>query len=92
MVMLLTLHQMEFIFVNLSDLLEHLVMLQTSTLVKIFNFINFLNKPICIINFANVCLSCIADALTWYVNSMADLNLLRQGLSKPEFCGDLVIN
>ena len=59
-----TLHHMEFIFVNLSDLLEHLVMLQTSTLVKIFNFINFLNKPICIINFANVFLSCIADALT----------------------------
>ena len=55
---------MEFIFVNLSDLLEHLVMLQTSTLVKIFNFINFLNKPICIINFANVFLSCITDAFT----------------------------
>ena len=32
-------HHMEFIFDNLSDLLEHLVMLQTSTLVKIFNFI-----------------------------------------------------
>ena len=64
MVMLLTLHHMEFIFVNLSDLLKHLVMLQTSTLVKILNFINFLNKPICIINFANVFLSCIADALT----------------------------
>ena len=28
---------MEFIFVNLSDLLEQLVMLHTSTLVKIFN-------------------------------------------------------
>ena len=55
---------MEFIFVNLFDLLEHLVMLQTSTLVKIFNFINFLNKPICIINFANVFLGCIADAFT----------------------------
>ena len=54
MVMLLTLHHMEFIFDNLSDLLEHLVMLQTPTLVKIFNFINFLNKPICIINFAYV--------------------------------------
>ena len=66
---------MEFIFVNLSDLLEHLVMLQTSTLVKIFNFINFLNKPICIINFANVFLSCFFDALTLYLNSMADLNL-----------------
>ena len=74
MVMLLT-HHMEFIFVNLSDLLEHLVMLQTSTLVKIFNFINSLNKPFCIINFANVFLSYIADALTWYLNSMADLNL-----------------
>ena len=34
MVMLLTLHHMGFIFVNLSDVLEHLVMLQTSTLVK----------------------------------------------------------
>ena len=33
--MLLTLHSMEFIFVNLSDLLEHLVMLQTSTFAKI---------------------------------------------------------
>ena len=32
----LTLHPMEFIFVNLSDLLEHLVMLQTSTLAKCF--------------------------------------------------------
>ena len=64
MVLLLTLHHMEFIFDNLSDLLEHLVMLQTSTLVEIFNFINFLNKPICIINYANVFLSCIADALT----------------------------
>ena len=50
---------MGFIFVNLSDVLEHLVMLQISTLI-----INFLNKPICIINFANVFLSCIADALT----------------------------
>ena len=28
---------MGFIFVNLSDVLEHLVMLQTSTLVEIFN-------------------------------------------------------
>ena len=64
MVMLLTLHYMEFLFVNLSDLLEHLFMLQTSTLVKIFTFINFLNNPICIINFANVFLSCIAYALT----------------------------
>ena len=64
MVMLLTLQHMEFIFDNLSDLLEHLVMFKTSTLIKIFNFINFLNKPICIINFANVFLSCIADALT----------------------------
>ena len=34
MAMLLTLHHMGFIFVNLSDVLEHLVMLQTSTLVK----------------------------------------------------------
>ena len=34
--MLLTLHSMEFIFVNLSDLLEHLVMLQTSTFANNF--------------------------------------------------------
>ena len=34
MVMLLILHHMGFIFVNLFDVLEHLVMLQTSTLVK----------------------------------------------------------
>ena len=35
-VMLLTLQSMEFIFVISSDLLEHLVMLQTSTFAKIF--------------------------------------------------------
>ena len=34
--MLLTLQSMEFIFVISSDLLEHLVMLQTSTFAKIF--------------------------------------------------------
>ena len=35
---------------------------------------NFLNKPVCIINFANV-FSCVSDTLTWYLNSMSDLNL-----------------
>ena len=44
MVMLLTLHHMEFIFVNLFDLLEHLVMLQTSTLVKNFKLYKLLKQ------------------------------------------------
>ena len=61
MVMLLTLHHMGFIFVNLSDVLEHLVMLQTSTLIK--------------------------SKLNGRFKS-----LLRQGLSEPDFCSDLVIN
>ena len=81
--MLLTLHHMGFIFVNLSDVLEHLVMLQISTLI-----INFLNKPICIINFANVFLSSIADALL----NGRHKSMLRQGLSEPDFCSNLVIN
>ena len=28
--------------------------------------------------------------MIWYLNSKLDLNLLRQGLSEPEFYGDLV--
>ena len=28
--------------------------------------------------------------MIWYLNTMLDLNLLQQGLSEPEFYGDLV--
>ena len=35
-------------------------------------------------------LNFIDDTMIWYLNSKLVLNLLRQGLSKPEFYGDLV--
>ena len=50
-VILLTLHPMEFIFLNLSDLLEQLAMLLTSTLAIYCKLRNFLNKAISIINY-----------------------------------------
>ena len=49
MVMFLALHPMESISLNSSDLLEHLAMLQTSTLGIYFKLRNFLNKAIGII-------------------------------------------
>ena len=51
MVMLLALRPMVFKFLNLSDLLEHLAMLLTSTLAINCLLRNFSNKAICIINF-----------------------------------------
>ena len=50
MVKLLALHPMEFIFLNSSDLLDHLAMLLTSTLAIDCQLRNFSNKANCIIN------------------------------------------
>ena len=51
---------------------------------------NFLNNAIGIINFAKTSLNLIDDTMIWYLNSKFGLkSLLRQGLSEPEFYGDL---
>ena len=51
---ILVLHPMEFVFLNSSDLLEHLAMLLTSTLAMDCLHRNFLNKAIRIITLANI--------------------------------------
>ena len=71
--------------------LEHLAMLLISTLTINFKLINFLNKAISIINFAKL----FYNSYLGYHNLKSKFNivlksLLRQGLSEPEFYGDLV--
>ena len=60
---ILALHPMEFVFLNSSDLLEHLAMLLTSTLAMDCLHRNFLNKAICIITLENILLNFIADTV-----------------------------
>ena len=73
---------MESISLNSFVLLEHLAMLLTSTLAINCKLRNFLNKAIGIINFAKYFQNLIDDTMIWFLNS--------EGLSEPDFYGDLV--
>ena len=64
MVMFLVRHPMVFIFLNLFDLLEFLVMLMTLILVIRFRQQNFSDKDIDIINFVMRSLNFIGGILT----------------------------
>ena len=91
MVMSLALHPMEVISLNSFVLLEHLAMLLTSKLAINCQLRNFLNKAIDIINFAKP----FSKSYRRYYDLISKFqvglkSLLRQGLSKPEFYGDLV--
>ena len=63
MVVFPALHPVAFIFLNSSDLLEHLAMLQTSPLAINFRLIILLNKAIGTINFAKLILNFTADLI-----------------------------
>ena len=76
MVMFLVLHPMEYTFtLNAFVLLEHLAMLLTVTLAINCSLRNFLNKAICIINFAKHFQNFIDDTMICFPNSKLDLNL-----------------
>ena len=75
MVMFLALHPKESISLNSFVLLEHLVMLLNLTLAINYQFRNFLNKAIGIINFAKPFHYFIDDTMILYLNSKLDLNL-----------------
>ena len=92
MVVFPVLHPTEFIFLNSSNLLEHLVMLMTLTLV-----INFLTPKLLKQYYRylklrkNFFLNFIADTMIWISKFHVRFNsLLRQELSEQEFFGDLV--
>ena len=70
MMMFLALRPMEFMFLKLSDLLEHLAMLLSSIITINCLLRNFPNKGIGIINFAIF----FADTMMQYLNSILDLN------------------
>ena len=85
------LHPMESISLNSFVLLEHLAMLQTSTLTINCYLRNFLNKVIGIINFAKT----FSKFYRRYYDLISKFqvglkSLLRQGLSEPDFYDDLV--
>ena len=89
--MFLALHPMESISLNVFVLLEHLAMLLTSTLALNCKPRNFLNKAICIINFAKP----FSKFYRRYYDLISKFqillkSLLRQGLSESEFYGDFV--
>ena len=66
MALFLALHPMEYIFLSSSDLLEHLAMLQTSTLATNFltqKLLNYINKAIGIINFTKLFLNFLIDTM-----------------------------
>ena len=75
MVMFLALHPMEFISLNSFVLLEYLAKLLTSTLTINSKPRNFVNKAVCIINFAKSLLNFIDDTMILNLNSKLDLNL-----------------
>ena len=81
----------ESISLNSLVLLEHLAMLLTSTLAINCLLRNFLNKAIRIINFAKH----FSKFYRRYYDLISKFrvglkSLLRQGLSEPDFYGDLV--
>ena len=67
-------HLMESISLNSFVLLEHLAMLLTSTLAINCLLRNFLNKAVCIINFAKPFLNFIDNTMIPYLNSKLGLN------------------
>ena len=80
-----------FTFLNLFGLLECLVMWLISMPVIKVKLPNFSNRDFGIINFEIRSPNFIADTMNWFLNSMLDKQiLLHQGLSEPEFYGDLV--
>ena len=88
--MFLALHPMESISLISFVLLEHLAMLLTSTLTINCYLRNLLNKAIGIINFAKPFLNFFRRYYDLISKFQVGLkSLLRQGLSEPEFCGDL---
>ena len=88
MLMSLALHPMESISLNSFVLQEHLAMLLISTFA--LKLRNYLNKAIGIINFAKLFLNYrrYYDLISKFQVGLK--SLLRQGLSEPEFYGDLV--
>ena len=74
------------------DLLEHLAIVQTSTLAINFKLRNFLNYAIGILNFEKKFLKFISDTLIWYLCSMLGLNLSCAMTFEPEFYIDLSKN
>ena len=88
--MFLALHPMESIYLNSFVLLEYLTMLLTSTLTKNCLLRNFLNKAIIIINFKKTFSKFnrqYYDLISKFQTGLK--SLLRQGLSEPDFNGDL---
>ena len=75
MVMFLALHPKESISLNSFVLLEHLVMLLNLTLAINYQFRNFFNKAMGILNFAKPFHYFIDDTMILYLNSKLDLNL-----------------
>ena len=56
-----------------------------------FQLLNFSNRVIGIINFEKLFQNIIAETLNWFSKFKVGLkSLLQQGLSEPEFYGDLV--
>ena len=93
MVMFLALHLMDSISLNSFVLPEHLAMLLASTLALNYQLRNFLNKAIGIINFAKPFSKSYRRYYALISKFQVGLkSLLRQGLSEPEFYGDLVYN
>ena len=70
--MFLVRHPMVFIFLNLFDLLEFLVMLMSLILVIRFSQQNFSDKDIDIINLVRLSQNFIGDILTLCLNIMSD--------------------
>ena len=70
--MFLVQHPMVFIFLNLFDLLEFLVMLMTLILVIRFSQQNFSDKDVDIINFVRRSQNFIGGILTSCLNIMSD--------------------
>ena len=90
MVMFLVLHPMESISLNSFVLLEHLAMLLTSTLAINCKLRNFLNKAI-----GHKLRKTFSKFYRRYYDLISKFqvglkSLLRQGLSEPDFYGDLV--
>ena len=82
---------MGFIFLNLFGLLECLVMWLISMPVIKVKLPDFSNRAIGIVNFARLSQNFIADTIKLVSKFNVGLKtLLHQGLSEPEFYGDLV--
>ena len=83
---------MVYTFRNLLDLLESAIMLQTSMLEINVQRPNFSNRAIGTINFEKHFLNFIVDTIYELISkyNVGLKTLLAEGLSEPEFYGDLV--